>query len=244
MKHLFKLALGILFCLAAHPSPAQVPLPGGLPPGLPHALLDVVGDRPAFYGKATIEVASGADGNFSTFDCNVAVLGGNMRLEVNNFQPASNAPPYDATQLAKMHMIDLLHPDQNRMYVIFPMLKSYLETTYGPNTGTAPVALPTIVKTALPKATIGDLACEQSQWSVSDPDGEHHDLTVWTATNYANFPIQIKLLAPPALVKFQDIQMQAPDASLFDLPVGYSKYEGIQELILTGPGGPKHTNSP
>ena len=238
MKHLFKVAVG--FWVACYAVCAQVPLPGGLPAGFPHALLDVLGSRPSFYGKAQIQVASAAETNF---DCNVAVLAGNMRLEVSSFQGASNLPSADAVQLGQMHTITLLRPDRNRMYVIYPMFSSYLELPFGPNKGSDPVSLPTVIKTALTNETVDDHPCEQSRWSVTEADGEHYDLSVWMATDYGNFPIQIKLTSPPTVVKFQDVQLQPPDVNLFEPPAQYAKYEGIQELILKT-AARMQTNSP
>jgi hypothetical protein len=242
MNHVLKVAVALV--LVCHPAQAQLRVPGGLPPGFPHAMLDVLGSRPSFYGKATVVVANGTDGDSSSFDCNVAVLAGNMRLEANSFQGGSNLPPTDAAQLSQMHTITVCRPDKNRMYLIYPRFKSYLEVTYGPNTGTAPVALPTIVKTPLPKETIDDHPCDRAQWSVTEANGEHYDLAVWSATDAGNFPIQIKLLAPPTLVKFQNVQFQPPDSTLFEVPTGYAVYEGIQELILKNAAASQTTNSP
>ena len=72
----------------------------------------------------------------------------------------------------------------------------------------------------------------------------NYDMTVWAATNSGNFPIQIKVGAPPVLVEFQDLHLEPPNSSLFEPPIGYTKYEGIQEIIQREAEKAQNTNAP
>jgi hypothetical protein len=231
MKHLLKLATGILFLTGNFLVQAQFRAPGGLPPGFHHALLDALAGAPSFYGRAQIQLSNGPDKEPIAISCDIAVLSGNMRLETESFEPGPNVPPAEAANLRQMHSISILRPDKNRMYMVFPAVRSYVEVAYSKSTGTDAAPAPTINKTPMGKETIGDQPYAKSQWDVTESDGEHYDITVWAATNLGNFPMQIKVGAPPALVNIEDLHLEAPDSSIFEPPAGYTKYEGIQEII-------------
>jgi len=231
MKHLLKLTAGILILAGNFLVQAQFRAPGGLPPGFHHALLDVLAGGPSFHGRATIQFSNGSDKEPTTMSYDIAVLWGTMRLEADSAEESSNLSPTEATKAQQMHSISILRPDKNRMYLVFPNIKAYVELAYAKATGMDPAPPANINKTPLGKETIGIQPCAKSQWNVTESDGENYDITVWTATNLSNFPIQIKVGAPPALVQFQNLHIEAPDSSIFVPPAGYTRYEGIQELI-------------
>ena len=244
MKHLLKFTAGILLLTGNFLVQGQFRAPGGLPPGFHHALLDVLAGSPSFYGQAKIQMSNSPGKEPTSVSCNIAVLSGNMRLEADSFEAGSNLPPAEVTQLKHMHSISILRPDKNRMYMVFPEFKSFVEIAYCKSTGTDAAPPPTINKTPLGKESVGDQPCDKSQWNVTETDGEHYDLTIWEATNWSNVPIQIKIGAPPALVEFQNLHMEAPAGSLFEPPAGYTKYEGIQEIIQRDAEKAQNTNAP
>jgi hypothetical protein len=244
MKHLLKLTAGILFLAGNFLVQGQFRAPGGLPPGFHHALLDVLAGSPSFYGRAKIQMPNGPDKDPTTISCNIAVLSGDMRLETDSFEPGPNLPATEAAQLRNMHSISILRPDRNRMYMVFPEFRSFVEIAYCKSTGTDAAPPPKISKSPLGTELVGDQPCDKSQWNVTESDGEQYDITVWAATNSGNFPIQIKLNTPPALVDLQDFHLEAPDSSLFEPPAGYVKYEGIQEIIQRQTEKAQNTNAP
>src|ERR1039458_2365646 len=87
---------------------SQFSTPGGLPPGFHHALLDVLAGNPAFYGRAKIQMSNGPDKEPTSMSCNIAVLSGNMRLEIDSFAVSSNLPPAQTAQLKSRHSISIL----------------------------------------------------------------------------------------------------------------------------------------
>src|ERR1700733_3637465 len=99
MKHLLKLTTGILLLAGSFPAHGQFSAPGGLPPGLNHALLDVLGGGVSFYGRATIQLPNGPDKQPTSVSASIAVLGGNMRVEADAPDPGPNLSPVEATKL-------------------------------------------------------------------------------------------------------------------------------------------------
>jgi len=243
MKHLLKITAGILFFAGNLLVQAQFRAPGGLPPGFHHALLDVLAGGPSFYGQALIQLTEGTNKEPITLSCNVAFLSGNMRLEVDSFLPGTNMPPSEVANLKDMRSISILRPDKNRMYMVFPDYRSYVEIAYSTSSGTYAAPPPQINKIPLGKEPVGDQSCYKSQWNITESNGEKYDITVWAVTNSDNFPIQIKIGPPAALVKFQDLHIEAPDSGLFELPTGYTRYEGIQKIIRHEAETPQNANS-
>jgi hypothetical protein len=231
MKHLLKLTAGILVLTGNFLVQAQFRAPGGLPPGFHHALLDVLAGGPPFSGRAQIQLTNGPDKEPISMSCNIAVLSGNMRLELDSFLPGTNLPPTDIANVKNMRSISILRPDKNRMYLLFPDYKSYVEIAYSAGAGTDPVPPPKISKIPLGKEPVGDQLCNKCHWNMAEINGEQYDVTVWASTNLNNFPIQIKVGPPMALVTFQNLHMEAPDSGLFEVPADYIKYEGIQKII-------------
>lgn len=220
VKNFNKFAAGVLFLTGGISGQAQFGPSGGLPSGVQHALLDVLGGGPSFYGRAAVQLSTGTNQPPTSLSCNIAVLSGALRTEVD-----------DAAQVKQTHSISVLRPDRNRAYLVLPDVKSYVEIAYGNSSLTDAVAPPRITKTPAGSEMVGDVACAKSQWEVVEADGAHFDVTTWTATNSSNFPIQVKVGAPAALVQFEDLHMEAPAGELFEPPSGYTKYEGIQSLI-------------
>jgi hypothetical protein len=223
MKHLLRFTAGALLLAGGFLVQAQFRPPEGLPPKFHHLLLDVLAGGPDFYGRAKIQMSNGPDQNPTLMSCGIAVLSGNMRMESDTFNVGSNMPPIEAERLKHMHVITILRPDRNRVYMVFPEFKSFVESVYGTNIGTDVTPPPKISKTPLGKENVGGQPCDKSRWNVTESDGEQYDLTIWTATNWSNFPIQIKIGAPPALVEFQNLHLEAPNSNLFELPADYNQ---------------------
>jgi hypothetical protein len=130
------------------------------------------------------------------------------------------------------------------MYMVFPYFKSFVEIAYAKSGGMDVTPPPKIAKTLVRKEPVGDLACDKSQWNITETDGEQYNVTVWVATNLSPFPIQIQVGTPPALVQFQNLHWVAPNTNLFEPPADYIKYEGIQELIRKEAQKAQNTNAP
>jgi hypothetical protein len=245
MKHRFTVIIIFVLVLAGRltAQPPNFNAPGGLPPGFPHALLDVFATVPAFHGRIIIQVPNGASNPPSVFQGSLSALSGSLRLEVNSFDPGTNMPADEVANLRQLHPIYILRPDKNRMYTAFPTFKSYLETGYYKRSGDEPAAAPQISKGAPTKETLGDQPCAKTQWSVTEASGEHHDITVWTATNLNNFPIQLSIDTPPTLVNFQDLLVEPPEPGMFDPPEGYMRYSGMPDEIQKAIDK-SHTNAP
>lgn len=209
----------------------QFAAPGGLPPGFHHALLDVLAGQPPFFAQASIQLSNGSDQPATSISCNIAYSQGRLHLDVDSFIGGTNMPSDEAAKLRNMRSSMIVRPDRNRTYLLFPQFKSCVEMAYSKKSGSDPSPAPVIGKVPLGKEVAAGQPCEKSQWSITELSGEHYDVTVWTSTNLDNFPVQVQIGPPSALVVFQDLRFVEPDGSLFEPPAGYMRYDGIPELI-------------
>jgi hypothetical protein len=224
------LGAGIFLLFGGQTAQAQFLAPGGLSPDFYHALLDVFSETPSFHARATIQVTNSPDKPATPIGCEIAVFGRSMRVETDSVTPGPNVPPAEAARLQTMHTISILRPDRNRIYLVFPSFRAYVEVAYaGPNAN--PALPPKIDKSPMGPEAVGDQPCIKSHWMVSESGGPQYDTTVWLSKNWSNFPIQIKLGTPAALVVFDNLHFDAPNGGLFEPPADYTKYEGIQDII-------------
>jgi hypothetical protein len=231
MKRLW-IALGFWISISS-PASAQLAAVGGPTTGFDHIFLDLFASRPPFFGLTTFHILDAASNEVATVNCNVAELDRNIRLEMTSFYPGSNTPSDAAESIKNMRTITILRPSLDRMYVIFPTLKSYVETRLS-QVGSPGAPVPGISKTVLGKETISDMACVKSQWVISDPGGAQRPLVVWTAPDLGDFPwqAQFSLGANQAIMTFSNLHLDRPDDALFELPTGFIKFEGVPSLIV------------
>jgi hypothetical protein len=225
----FRFALGLLFLADGFATRAQVQAPGGLPPGLDHALLAVLADGPPFHGRALV-VCSNTPNQTATYSCDIASLEGNLRIEASSTDSGANLSPLEVVRRQQMHSVILLRPGRNRAYLIFPNIRTYVEVAYS-KASTNAVPPPKLEKTVPEKETVNDLPCEKSHWTVTEFDGQKFDATIWSSANWNGLPVQIRVAAPMAEIVFQDLHLDPPAGQLFEPPGDYVKYDGVEQMI-------------
>ena len=126
--------------------------------------------------------------------------------------------------------------DKKLMYMIYPGLKSYciIDTSTVPGADKPQEKEPKIETTALGKETVDGHPCVKNKITITSDDGKSQDIIAWQASDLNDFPIKTEMEAGTATISthFTNIQMTAPDASLFDPPSDFKKYDSIQELMM------------
>ena len=119
-------------------------------------------------------------------------------------------------------------PDLGTTYMVFPGLQSY-----APTAGTTGIhaASPTTV-TNLGQVMLNGHLCDEKEFIVTSTTGVMHVFIVWCATDLNDFPIKIVTDSGADLL-FQNVNLSAPDSSLFGPPAGYKKYDSIAELMIS-----------
>jgi outer membrane lipoprotein-sorting protein len=193
------------------------------------------GDNQTF--SATLEMQMSSGGSPITMSGKISFDKGNSRTEMNMADMKGGAIPPDAMTMMKSagldRMVTISQSDKKIVYVIYPNAQSYAEMTPSDSTATATNADSKIEITKLGEETVDGLPCVKNKAVVTDEQGEKHDFTVWNATDLKNFPIKIEMneQGNEIIQSFANISFAKPDASLFNPPTGYTKYDSPQELM-------------
>jgi hypothetical protein len=85
----------------------------------------------------------------------------------------------------------------------------------------------------LGKETVDEHPCVKNQVVVIDKEGTKRESTVWNASDLKDFPIKIVTNehGTATTLLFKDVQLAPPDASLFDPPAGFKRYDSMMGMI-------------
>jgi hypothetical protein len=190
--------------------------------------------------KAQFTINDTAHGDNIQMEMAMMMLDGKTRMELDMSQVKSSKIPPNATMqmkrfgMDKMVMISL--PQKKENLVIYPTMHAYAEMS----TEQAQAATPQpedhtkIEKTSLGRETIDGHDCEKNKVVMTNDKGDHHEATVWNASDLKDFPVQMQIddkSGTSITIKFRDVKLEKPDAGLFDPPSDFTKYDSPQVLI-------------
>jgi hypothetical protein len=156
-------------------------------------------------------------------------------------------PPGAAQTLKQMGMarvVSILRPDKNTVYVFYPDQKAMM-TMPLPNEDSESAKAQKTLKTPLGKETIDGHSCVKNRVVVNLGQGEPIEAITWNATDLKDFPVQIQTTekGTSSFVRFKQVQLDKPDASIFEPPSGYTHYpdaqslmQGIMKKVMEGTG--------
>lgn len=177
------------------------------------------------------------NGNPVTMSGKMSFDKGNSRFEMDMSEmKGGNMPPQAMAQMKTMgldRMVTISHPDKKVVYMIYPNAQAYTEITPPASDSSATNNDVKVETTELGKETVDGHPCVKNKAVVTDKQGEKHEFTVWNATDLKNFPVKIEMndQGHPMTMSYSDISFSKPDASLFNPPSGYTKYDSMQEMM-------------
>jgi Domain of unknown function (DUF4412) len=204
------------------------------PTGVNAEMLKMFGDTKAFSAKATARLLDKDQKETLSMPLTMALRDGKLRSELNMSEMQGQAIPAEIAGMMKQagmdQMITIVLPEKKATVISYPGLKSYAEM---PFTESEKAAGEKVEFTEVGKETIDGQACVKKKFTTTDSKGRTQDLFVWQATALKNFPIQMELpqRSNKLIVKFQTPKLETPDAALFDLPAGYTKYDNFQMMM-------------
>jgi hypothetical protein len=233
MNNLIRFVLPGMLCLnlAAFAQP-------GAPRG-PHfggAMSKLFGDNQSF--SATLEIQT-ADprGGAMTMPGKVTFDSGKSRFEMDMTQArGGQMPPEAAAQMKAMGMGSMVmigRADKKVSYLIYPGMQAYVESVQSdPETTTAPSDFK-METTELGRETVDGHSCVKNKVIVTGKDGTPHTSTVWNATDLKNFPVKIQTAEQgrEMTMLYKNITFSKADASLFNPPSDYTKYDSMQAMM-------------
>jgi hypothetical protein len=199
---------------------------GSPPTGINAAMIKLFGDTKAFSAKADARMLDKDQKEISAIPLTMALRDGKLRAEMNLSEIKGNAIPAEAAAMMKQAgmdtMVTVSLPEKKATLISYPGLKSYAEMAEGK-----------VDITDAGKEMIDGHACTKKKITTTNTKGKVQEAFVWQATDLKNFPIKMEMAqrSNKLIVKFQPPIFETPDAALFELPAGYTKYDSVQMLM-------------
>jgi Domain of unknown function (DUF4412) len=176
---------------------------------------------------------------------------GRSRFEVDLTKATNSGTPASvAAQMKSMGMdisIFILRPDKKVAYTVYPGRKAYVETPMDGVDGAANPDQFKIEVTELSRENVNGYACIKNKVMVTNDKGDTRGYGVWNAVDLKGFPVKIEDadLSSVVTMSFQDVKLGETPVDQFDAPAGYTKYDGMAELLkqLREETGKSATNS-
>ena len=211
---------------------------GGAAPGagISGATAKLFGENQTF--SADLEIQTGGRGNQTmTIPGKIAFDHGKSRFELDlSAMQGSGVNPQTATHMKTMGMDKMqmiARPDKKANYIVYQNLQSYIENPMPEREAAESANDFKLESTELGKETVDGHACAKNKTVVTDKDGKQHESTVWNAGDLKKFPVKIETTEQGTAVTmvFKNVNFTKPDASLFEPPTGFAKYDNMMSMM-------------
>jgi hypothetical protein len=219
-----------IFSLSAQPGAGP-----GASSNFTTALMKLFGKNTAFSATADVDMDQG--GKKTIMKMKMAYLDGKVRSDLDLADMKSaDMPPEAIGQMKQMgmdKMATIIEPTKKSMVMIYPGLKGYAEMPLPAEQAESMDKEPKIDKQELGKETVDGHPCVKNKVTVTT-DGKAQEFILWAATDLKDFPVKTEFNESGAkiTVVYKDIQLNKPDASLFQPPAAFKKYNSMQEMMM------------
>lgn len=212
--------------------------PGGhmMGPTFGGSLSKLFGDNSAFSADIEIQAAVSADQNMK-MPGKFAFDSGKSRFEMNLANAKGGGmTPQVVQQMKSMGMdqtVMISRPDTKTAYMIYPGLSAYTTIPIQDADAAKPASAFKIQTTELGKETVNGHPCVKNKALVTDDQGKTHEATLWNASDLNKFPVKIETTdeGRTTTMLFQNVKTSKPDASLFEPPTDYKRYDNPQTMM-------------
>jgi hypothetical protein len=207
--------------------------------GIDPMMAKLFGSVSGFSAKAEMTMVT-PRGQTVTMTSAYEMLAGKLRMEIDMASMMGAQASPDAVERMKSmgmdRMVNLMLPEQKQFYFMYPNLKSYAAMTIpqaAPATAEKKAPEAQVTYTEVGKETLDGHPCVKNKMTIDAGDGKKREGFVWTATDLKNFPIQVQFddATGKMTLHFKDVDLKNPDASHFEIPADFTKYNSIQEMM-------------
>lgn len=203
-------------------------------------LAKLFGKNTAFTADATVILKDPSGKELPAMDFSYAMLDGKVRTDMDMAKVHGGGMSAQAyMQMRSMgmdHIVHVFQPVNNKTaYMIYPGMKAYVQTDTTVPTDKKEHKEPKIEKTELGKETVEGHPCVKSKVVITQDDGKKSESILWQATDLKDFPIKSEMTTDDGMVvttQFKNINQSKPDASLFEPPTDFKRYDSMQELMM------------
>lgn len=233
----FKASVAVFLLLSAAPVARSQFLDSSV--GLGAGLIRLFGATTAFSAQADVQVLDTNRQEVLRTPMNFALLDGKVRMEFEMTQMRGKAVQPAVVnamkQISLNQVASVLRLDKRIIHVLFPGVRSYVDTELSAEETAAAEKNVQVQRTALGKETIDNHPCTKNRVQVKNAKGVLlMNATTWNATDMKDFPLQISVQAKDGIttMRFKQVKLTRPAAALFEPPAGFTKYGNPDMLLL------------
>ena len=141
--------------------------------------------------------------------------------------PADAMAMLKETGMDKMQM--LITPEKKSTMLIYPGLQAYAALPISDEE----MANSKVETTDVGKETVDGHPCIKRKVTTTDEKGKTKEAFVWAATDLKSFPLKMQMQQKKNTIHihYSAPSLEKPDAALFEVPTGYTKYDSVQGLM-------------
>lgn len=213
---------------------------GGPPhgPELGGEMAKLFGNNSAFSATMEMQTTSPSGEQTMTMPGKMVFDNGKSRFEMDMSEmKGAQMPPEAMANMKAMGMdktVTISLPEKKVHYLVYPNMQAYAEMPIQNQEVTKPESEFKVEITELGKETVDGHPCVKNKAVVTDKEGNKHESTVWNATDLKDFPIKIETTehGHKMTMMFKDLKLSKPDASLFEPPSDYKKYDSPTSMMM------------
>ena len=215
---------------------AQMGSHGGGNPNLTGAMIKLFGDNQIFSANLEFQISDASSPDTMTLPGKIKFDHGECRFDMNmSDMKGGKIPPGAAAQFKSMGMdqvVAISRPDFKSAYLIYPGMQSYVINP-APQDASTNLDDYKMDVTNLGQETVAGHDCTKNKVIVTEKNGAQHQSTVWNATDLNKFPVKIESNEDnrDMVMVFTSISFAKPDASQFEAPAGFTKYDSMQSMM-------------
>lgn len=208
---------------------------GGPSVGSDAAFIKLFENFKGFSSECEISIDSPAQGKMTLF-CTMDLSDKKVRTDMDLTKMKSAQMPPEAMEQVKAmgmaRMCSIVLSDKKEMYLIYPDLKAYAKMASPGTPATKEEAAVKPKETDLGNETVEGHACIKRKVEVT-AGGKTQVFTTWVAKDMEEFPIRLEMDESGAHVVmiFHKVKLEAPAASRFELPTGFTAYSDMQQMM-------------
>jgi hypothetical protein len=244
MKKQNVIVVAALLCFAECSTQAQFGGLGGAPqaggPSLSGPMSKLFAENSAFSASMEMQTKDPKTAESVIMPGKIDFLDGKSRFELNMTQvKGARMSPEVAGQLSAMGMSEMIaisRPDKKVTYLVYPGLKSYAEQPMAAQEAVTPEAKFKMEVSEVGKEILDGHPCVKNKVMMTGDDGKKHEFTVCNASDLKKFPVKIDMMEDgnAATLTFKGVKFEKPEASLFDPPTDFRRYESVQTMMMQG----------
>jgi hypothetical protein len=206
------------------------------------AIEKLFGDHKGFSATIEFHNEAGPSGPM-TVEGGMAFLNGMGRIELDmSKMQGASIPPQAMAQMQKMgmdKMVVVSIPDSKLVRMMYPGLSAYVEMPMPDAQAASKASDYKLDTTEIGPETVAGHPSVKNKVVMTGPDGTKTEATVWNATDMDKFPVKIEMdeNGGKMTMTFKNVKLDKPDASLFNAPSDYKKYDNMMGLMMSRAAG-------